>query len=84
MRTDHDIVLNHGDISLHNILVEDGAIVALLDWEFAGWYPEHWDYVKFCVASCQEQAWHNLGPVISPTAYPDELIIEQCYALFVF
>lgn len=84
MRTNHNIVFSHGDLNLHNILVKDGAIVALLDWEYAGWYPEHWDYVKFCVASCHEPAWHNLGTVIFPTAYPDELIIDQCYALFVF
>ncbi len=84
MRTDHNVVFSHGDLNLHNILVKDGTIVALLDWEYAGWYPEHWEYIKFCVASCHDPAWHDLGPVVFPTAYLDELTIDQCYAQFVF
>ncbi|RSM00610.1 hypothetical protein CEP52_009052 [Fusarium oligoseptatum] len=35
------IVFTHGDIAARNILVCDGLIVALLDWEYAGWYPEY-------------------------------------------
>lgn len=35
MRTDHDIVFSHCDLNLHNILVKNGAIVALLDWKYA-------------------------------------------------
>jgi aminoglycoside phosphotransferase (APT) family kinase protein len=61
MRVDHNIVFSHGDLNLDNILVENGRIVALLDWECAGWYPEYWEYVKFCNASCHEPEWHNLG-----------------------
>lgn len=34
----------HGDLGVQNILMRDGAIVALLDWECAGWYPEYWEY----------------------------------------
>ncbi|PGH26892.1 hypothetical protein AJ80_01474 [Polytolypa hystricis UAMH7299] len=36
----------HGDFGLHNILVENGRIIAIIDWEFAGWYPEYWEYIK--------------------------------------
>ena len=45
-RTDHEIVFSHGDLAFHNILVRDGHIAAILDWEYAGWYPEHWDFCK--------------------------------------
>ncbi|KAL9131431.1 MAG: hypothetical protein Q9217_000645 [Psora testacea] len=84
MRTDHDVVFSHGDLNLHNILVKDGDVVALLDWECAGWYPEHWEYVKFCSATCHEPEWHNFGQTMFPITYPDELIKDQFYALFVF
>jgi len=84
MRGDHDVVFSHGDLSLHNIMVKDGSIVAILDWEYAGWYPEYWEYVKFCSASCHEPEWHNFGQTLFPTTYPDELIKDQFYALFVF
>ncbi len=84
MRNDHEIVFSHGDLNLHNIIIKDGDIVALLDWECAGWYPEHWEYIKFCAASLHDREWHQLGPILFPTTYPDELIKDQFYALFVF
>ncbi|KAI1414097.1 kinase-like domain-containing protein [Hypoxylon sp. FL1857] len=36
---DEPFVLAHGDFHGRNILVRDGQIVAVLDWEFAGSYP---------------------------------------------
>lgn len=41
---DYNNVFTQGDISAHNIIVRDGRIVALLNWEFARWYPEYWEY----------------------------------------
>ncbi|KAI1420851.1 hypothetical protein F5Y12DRAFT_719072 [Xylaria sp. FL1777] len=35
-------------------------IVALLDWEFAGWYPEYWDYV-FALRGLDNVDWETLG-----------------------
>ena len=40
------IVLTHGDLAPRNILVRDGKVVALLDWEYAGYYPSYWEYAK--------------------------------------
>jgi aminoglycoside phosphotransferase (APT) family kinase protein len=55
LREDHQIVLTHGDINDRNILVNnDGNIVAILDWEMAGWMPEYWEYVK-----CVHGRWEN-------------------------
>jgi aminoglycoside phosphotransferase len=45
-KTDHKIVFSHGDLAFHNIIVKDGHIAAIIDWEYSGWYPEHWDYCK--------------------------------------
>lgn len=45
-RTNHRIMFSHGDLAFHNILVRDGHITAILDWEYAGWFPEHWDFCK--------------------------------------
>lgn len=55
LREDHRIVLTHGDLHPRNIMVswegdqeaaEGLRITAILDWELAGWYPEHWEFVK--------------------------------------
>lgn len=37
-------VFTHGDLGLYNVLVRGGKIVAVLDWETAGWFPEYWEY----------------------------------------
>ncbi|KAF2737068.1 APH-domain-containing protein [Polyplosphaeria fusca] len=43
----HDIVFTHADLNLRNILVdENGKISGIVDWEYAGWYPEYWEYTK--------------------------------------
>ncbi|CAF9935994.1 hypothetical protein IMSHALPRED_010423 [Imshaugia aleurites] len=46
MKDNHKWHFTHGDMGPHNILVENGRISAVLDWELAGWYPEYWEYVK--------------------------------------
>ncbi|KAF2426480.1 kinase-like protein, partial [Tothia fuscella] len=45
-KTDHEIVFSHGDLAFHNVIVHDGHVAAIIDWEYAGWYPEHWDFCK--------------------------------------
>ncbi|KAL2816967.1 kinase-like domain-containing protein [Aspergillus granulosus] len=42
----HEIVFTHADFAPRNILVEGGRVTAILDWEYAGWYPEHWEYIQ--------------------------------------
>ncbi|KNG87372.1 hypothetical protein ANOM_005928 [Aspergillus nomiae NRRL 13137] len=42
-----DFFFTHGDIVPRNILVNgQGKITALVDWEFAGYYPQYWEYSK--------------------------------------
>ncbi|KAF4978002.1 hypothetical protein FZEAL_5547 [Fusarium zealandicum] len=57
---EYPIVFPHGDISPRNIIVRDGHIVARLDWEWAGWYPEYWDYV-FAMRGLDNVDWETLG-----------------------
>jgi serine/threonine protein kinase len=40
------IVLTHNDLTPGNILVRDGKVVAILDWEMCGFYPDYWEFVK--------------------------------------
>ena len=46
MKGNHSIVFSHGDMHAHNILIRDGHVVGILDWEKAGWYPEYWEWCK--------------------------------------
>ncbi|KAI0390326.1 kinase-like domain-containing protein [Xylariaceae sp. FL0594] len=54
-RRGHKIVFTHTDLNPRNILVEqfvqqDGSlgwnVTGIIDWEFAGYFPEYWDYTK--------------------------------------
>lgn len=42
----HALVFTHGDLALRNIMVKGDTITGLIDWESAGWFPEHWEYLK--------------------------------------
>ena len=40
-------VFTHGDIAPRNIVVdENGNITGIIDWEWAGWYPDYWEYAQ--------------------------------------
>ncbi|CAD0108010.1 unnamed protein product [Aureobasidium uvarum] len=39
-------VFTHADLNPCNILVRGDKIVAIIDWEFAGWYPHYWEYTS--------------------------------------
>ncbi|KAI0194241.1 hypothetical protein F4808DRAFT_441454 [Astrocystis sublimbata] len=54
-RRGHSIVFTHGDLNPRNILIDlvtqpDGSegwsVSGIVDWEFAGYYPEYWDFTK--------------------------------------
>jgi hypothetical protein len=42
----HGIRFTHGDLGVQNILIRDGQVVAVIDWECSGWFPEYWEYTK--------------------------------------
>jgi aminoglycoside phosphotransferase (APT) family kinase protein len=77
LHDNHRIVFSHGDLAQHNILVKDGQIKGLIDWEFAGWYPEHWDYIKFFDRPCEYSDWVDRASLIFPQIYEKELAYHQ-------
>jgi tRNA A-37 threonylcarbamoyl transferase component Bud32 len=67
----------HGDIAPRNILVKNGRIVAIIDWESAGWYPEYWEYTRWASSNyTSSQKWHDMRDVILDR-YPDELRVDE-------
>lgn len=75
LSTSHRIVLTHGDLSQKNILVREGRIVGLIDWEFAGWYPEYWEFVQFFRAGFSE--YREYADMIFDRLYSDELMADH-------
>jgi aminoglycoside phosphotransferase (APT) family kinase protein len=51
------LVFTHADLVDRNILVQDGRITGILDWEWAGFYPEHWEFVQFMTNTAWKMEW---------------------------
>ncbi|KAI5464362.1 kinase-like domain-containing protein [Mariannaea sp. PMI_226] len=69
-------VFTHGDLNPFNILVRGDRIVAIIDWEFAGWYPCYWEYTSAWCGNLTRQAWQDLLTKFLDT-YPVELEMEK-------
>ncbi|KAF5549986.1 kinase-like domain-containing protein [Fusarium mexicanum] len=44
--TGHDIEFTHSDINMRNVLMHNGRISGIVDWENSGWFPDYWEYTK--------------------------------------
>jgi aminoglycoside phosphotransferase len=42
----YSIRMSHSDICLRNLIIDWQGRLAIIDWEFAGWRPEYWEYTK--------------------------------------
>jgi len=77
LRTDHDIVFTHGDLDARNILVRDTHIVAIIDWERAGFYPEYLDLLKPLRGANWHVGYYNALIDIFPCRYDAEYLADQ-------
>ena len=66
----------HGDLSSLNIIVRGEEIVAIIDWETAGWYPAYWEYTSACQVNPQNSFWRDeIEKFLDPR--PTELAMER-------
>ncbi|KAF7879062.1 hypothetical protein EAF04_000262 [Stromatinia cepivora] len=49
-------VLTHGDLDATNIMVKDGHVTAIIDWEHGGYLPEWWEAVA--IRRVEPGEWH--------------------------
>lgn len=48
---DKEFVLTHGDLSPRNIMVQDGIVTGIIDWERSGFFPRYAEYA-FAMRLC--------------------------------
>ncbi|KAH6678602.1 kinase-like domain-containing protein, partial [Halenospora varia] len=65
----HKVYFTHGDVSSSNILVRDGKVVGLVDWEMAGWFQEYWEYTTSMNVNRFDEFWKEEIPQFLQ-AYP--------------
>lgn len=75
----HHIVFMHADLHACNVLVHEGRLSGIIDWEHAGWYPEYWEHTMaeyhMKRRSLEQQFWDAAHP-FGENAYPEELALE--------
>ncbi|KAG5979465.1 hypothetical protein E4U55_005138 [Claviceps digitariae] len=69
-------VFTHCDLHPMNIMVRDGKIVGIIDWEMSGWWPSYWEYTSAWLGNQGRLAWQdNVHKFIDPC--PVELDMER-------
>jgi aminoglycoside phosphotransferase len=71
-KSDHKIVFTHADLAPSNVLVNEGHIMGIVDWQDAGWYPEYWEYVTimYGCAGTWDSRWPlQIEKVLQPHDY---------------
>ena len=56
---EHEIKFTHGDLHFSNIMINDGHISGIIDWEFAGWYPIYWEYICAVYMTKPDRYWET-------------------------
>lgn len=77
--TRHRICFTHADLAARNILVKDGRLSGIVDWEFAGWYPEYWELVAMEMQMVDMAVLHQFWDAVQlfgPEPYRDALALE--------
>lgn len=75
LRRHYRTCFTHADLAPHNILVRHGRIAAIIDWGFAGWYPEYWEFTRAHYNYVSEE-WEEYLRLILPS-YEVELTAER-------
>ncbi|KIP12823.1 hypothetical protein PHLGIDRAFT_136633 [Phlebiopsis gigantea 11061_1 CR5-6] len=73
MSIPHSITFTHGDLLGHNIMIHDRRISSIINWEFAGWYPEYWGYTSMLRTLGMEWWWPKYTSSLSGYVYSKQL-----------
>lgn len=78
LKEGHEIVFSHGDLHAINILARPGeGIVAIVDWELAGFYPEYFDVVKPYRPADWGCGYYQEFYHLFPKRYDAEFVVDQ-------
>ncbi|RMZ68425.1 kinase subdomain-containing [Pyrenophora seminiperda CCB06] len=67
----------HGDFNPCNVLVHEGRVVGIIDWEFSGWYPPYWEYTSAWFGNIMNTGWHDKLDKILDRPSPEEFKMEE-------
>lgn len=67
----------HADLAPRNIMVHNGKVSAIVDWQFGGWYPEYWEYTKANYGAIAQPEWYSGLANALEKRYDDKLEAER-------
>lgn len=70
----HRVVFTHGDLWHHNILIHDGHVSGIVDWETAGWLPEYWECTTVLRYQLSDSWWSLFVHDLFQDRYRAELV----------
>lgn len=73
---EHRICFTHADLHLSNLMVKDGRLVGIIDWEHAGFRPEYWEYTRSLRPYFARRPYVDLFRLVFDENYEDELSAE--------
>lgn len=75
----YKVKFTHANLNTRSIQCHNGRIQAIIDWEFAGWYPQYWEYTKMYFAEFSFYQTFFAAVVGEPgiEKYPKELRAER-------
>ena len=74
---DHKICFTHADLHLSNLLVDNGRLCGLIDWETAGFRPEFWDYTAAMWSSLAGRRFERQFRLAFDKDYEEELEADR-------
>ncbi|KAF2422858.1 kinase-like protein [Tothia fuscella] len=79
----HEVFFTHADLCPGNITPKHGNVVGIIDWEMAGWYPEHWEFVKAFYVWRWQNDWGTRPLGIVQPYYCEQAIHERLTAVLI-
>lgn len=69
----------HGDLTAKNIIVQNGRVTGIIDWEGSGYFPVWWEFVSTAIFDDEvDRSWKDhLRGYMKP--YTKELLFWRCY-----
>lgn len=71
------VKFSHCDLSPFNVLVRDGKVVGIIDWEFSGWYPDYWEYTSAWFGNVIRPEWQGMLDKVLDRPEPDVFRMEE-------
>ncbi|KAJ5165906.1 hypothetical protein N7492_006202 [Penicillium capsulatum] len=67
----------HGDINPFNIIVHEGNVAGIIDWEFSGWYPDYWEYTSAWFGNITRTEWQGVLDRFLDRPHPEVFKMEE-------